>query len=230
MAVKTEILQQLERLIETGEQLSLSFERNPDIGIIGISSYKSPEPEVALRAFYTSAIAAIARIAGEKSDYYRTVPELPTKGSLSQPRSRPTFIPAVTGSLIALREAVRSGYLETIEVRLTANIHDDFLEQARTLLNSKYHVASVVIAGGVLENHLLKLVTSRSLPWSGSGALSKYNDLLRDSVYPQTVWRRIQSVADIRNNAAHGNGAAVAIADAADAIGFISRVITDYPS
>ncbi len=225
MTVKTEVEQQLEALIATGERLSASFQRDGHEMFI---SYASSESETSLRAFYTRAIAAIGRIAGEDSDYYRAVPELPTKGSLTKPGSHPSFIPAVTGALMALRDSVQAGYLQTLEARLTANVHDDLLEQARTLLKSNYHVAAMVIAGGVLENHLRKLVISQSLTWNGSGSLSKYNDLLKDSVYPQTVWRRIQAIADLRNHAAHGDPGAVAPDDVTDSLGFITRVMTDY--
>lgn len=225
MTVKAEVEQQLDALIATGERLSASFHRDGHEMII---SYASSESETSLRAFYTSAIAAIARIAGDHSDYYRAVPKLRTKGSLSKPGSDLSFIPAVTGALIALRDSVRAGYLQTLEARLTANVHDDLLEQARTLLKSNYHVAAMVIAGGVLENHLRKLMINQKLTWSGSGSLSKYNDMLKDSVYPQTVWRRIQAIADLRNHAAHGNPDTVAPDDVADSLGFVTRVITDY--
>lgn len=225
MIVKNEVEQQLEALIDIGERLSASFRLDGHEMMI---TYSSSESETSLRAFYTSAIAAIGRIAGEGSDYYRAVPELPTNGALSRPGGHPSFIPAVTGALIALRESVRAGYLQSLEARLTANVHDDLLEQSRTLLKSNYHVAAIVIAGGVLENHLRKLVISHGRTWNGSGSLSKYNDLLKDSAYPQTVWRRIQAIADLRNHAAHGDASAVAADDVKDSLGFVTRFITDY--
>ena len=227
MSTKTEVLAQLNALVDTGNVLSESFNRVPNTSII---SYQSSESETSHRAFYTSAVSAIARISGEDSEYYHAVPELPAERSLVRPGSYPSFIPAVTGALIALRDSVKSGYLESIESRLTANVHDDLLEQARTLLTANYHVAAIVIAGGVLENHLRKLATDRGLSWSGSGSISKYNDLLKENAYPQPIWRRIQSVADVRNDAAHGNANAVVRDDVADAIGFILRVITDHPA
>ncbi len=224
MYIKAEVEQQLEALIATGERLSASFHREHGMVI----SYASSESETSLRAFYTSAIAAITRIAGEDSDYRRAVPELPTKGALSKPGSRPSFIPAVTGALIALRDSVQAGYLQSLEARLTANVHDDMLEQARALLHSRYHVAAMVIAGCVLENHLRKLVIRQSLTLNGHGSLSKYNNVLKDTVYPQTVWRRIQAIADLRNHAAHGNPNAVKSCEVKDSIEYITRVITDH--
>src|SRR5690606_32978125 len=109
-------------------------------------------------------------------------------------------------------------------------IHDDLLAQADDLNKAGYHAAAVVLAGGVLENHLRSLCESRNLQWKGTGSISKYNDQLRDEVYPQSTWRRIQSIADLRNDAAHGNGAAIRANDVAEAIPFILRVVDDYSS
>ena len=87
----------------------------------------------------------------------------------------------------------------------------------------------MVLIGGVLEDHLCKLCTNRRLTWSGSGSLAKYNDLLRDKAYAQPVWRRIQAISDVRNEAAHGNGTAVKRSDVEDALTYVGRLLTDYP-
>jgi hypothetical protein len=224
MNTKDEILQQLDSLITTGRQLVSSFK----LGHSGVSY--SDEPEERLRAFVTGAFAAISRIAGENSDYYRTIPCDKLSSSLANPGWDTSFVPSVLGAVQALRDAVDSGYLTSLESRLRANVHDDFLTQAGELLNAGYHVAAMVLAGGVLENHLRKLVTARGLTWSGSASLSKYNDKLKDTVYPQPIWRRIQSISDVRNDAAHGNIEVVKVDDVRDALSFIPRIITDYPS
>src|SRR5436305_1359691 len=49
------------------------------------------------------------------------------------------------------------------------------------------------------------------------------NELLRGVVYDQPTWRRIQALADLRNQAAHGQGAAVRHEDVADAHQFVGR-------
>ena len=76
----------------------------------------------------------------------------------------------------------------------------------------------------------LKLATARGLKWSGRGSLAKLNDQLKDTIYAQPTWRRIQSIADIRNKAAHGDVQAVNVDDVRDAMSFIPRVMTNYPS
>lgn len=224
MTAKDEILQQLDGLIATGEQLVASFKLGE------MASYYTDEPEAKLRAFTTGAFAAIARVAGDTSEFYTTIPRQGLDSQLAAQGYDMSFIPAVLGSLQALRQSVDSGYLTSLESKLRANVHDDFLTQAQQLLSASYHVAAMVLAGGVLENHLHKLAVARGITWSGNGTISKYNDQLKDVLYPQPTWRRIQSIADVRNNAAHGNTAAVNVDDVKDAIIFIERLLADYPS
>ncbi len=212
MTTKDEILQQLDALIATGEQLVASFKPGE------WASYHTDEPEAKLRAFTTGAFAAIVRVAGDTSEFYTTIPRQALGSQLAKPGQNMSFIPMVLGSLHALRQSVSSGYLTSLESKLRANVHDDFLTQAQELLSASYHVAAMVVAGGVLENHLHKLAVARGITWAGNGTISKYNDNLKDVLYPQPTWRRIQSVADVRNHAAHGNTATVNVDDVKDAI------------
>jgi hypothetical protein len=134
----------------------------------------------------------------------------------------------VLGVVTALRDAVDAGLLVSLEQRIRANIHDDFLVQAKELLDQSYHVAAMVLIGGVLENHLQKLCVARSLQRKGDGSLSKYNDLLKDKLYSQAEWRRIQSIGDDRNDAAHGQGQKVKPENVTDHFGYVQRFLTDY--
>ena len=220
--MKTVVLSPLDTLIETGQRLINSFQ-------LGNYLYKSSVPEAELRAFVVSALAAIERIAGKNSQYYENIPQETVLSSLAVV-SDVSFIPTVTGVLIALRDAVEQGLLQSLESRLRANIHDDFLEQASELLDAGYHVAALVLTGGVLENHLQKMIQAGGLVLPKKGSLSKYNDLLRDNAYDQPKWRRIQSISDFRNEAAHGKGSAIKADDAKDAHTFVQRFIADHPT
>ena len=225
LALKEQILSELDQLIAEAERLDQSFKME------GMGGYASPIPEHEHRALVTGALAAVARIAGADSEYYKTIrkPDTDERISVAGPGG-PKIIPSILGSLKALRTAVEAGLLRSIEVRLRAAIHDDLLVQSEDLNQAGYHAAAIVLAGGVLENHLRSLCETRELEWRGSGSISKYNDLLRGDVYPQSTWRRIQSVADVRNEAAHGNGQAIQRDEVTDAIPFVLRVIDDYPS
>lgn len=224
MPLKEDVLKQLDQLITEGHRLESSM----TMGDIG--QYESSLSEAEFRAFATAGLAAIRRVAGEKTDYYRSVPNVDTTNRLTVPGYSPIFVPALLGSLTALRSAVDGGLLVSLEDRLRANVHDDFLQQSKVLLSAGYHVAAMVLIGGVLEDHLRKLCANRTLTCTGSGNLAKYNDLLKDTVYPQTVWRRIQAIGDVRNEAAHGNGTKVTVSDVEDAHGYVSRCLADYPA
>ncbi|MBI3921316.1 MAG: hypothetical protein HY318_07865 [Armatimonadetes bacterium] len=224
MDIKTSLLQQLDELISCGDKLLATY-------INEVEAYYSNAPESDFRAYATSAVSAIARIAGKESEYYRSILHDQMKNSLAAPfpGTRPTVFSSIHGSVSALRDAVDKDLLLTLRTQISASIHDDFLEQARDLLTANYHVAAMVLIGGVLEDHLRMLARNRVLPISGTGSISKYNDVLKDTVYIQTVWRRIQSLGDLRNDAAHGNGGNVRPDDVQDALSFTERIIADYP-
>jgi hypothetical protein len=96
MNIKDEILNQLGELITTGRQLVSSFKPGE------MGTRYSDEPEEHFRAFVIGALAAISRIAGEKSDYYRTIPRDKLSGSLATPGYDTSFVPSVLGALQAL--------------------------------------------------------------------------------------------------------------------------------
>ncbi len=233
--MKTEILTQLDTLIETGQRLTASFQRcdyddydDYDYDY-GTPPYKSGASEAELRAFVISSRATIEQIADENSLYYENTPQsVPVRLAIGDER---LLFSTITGVLIALRDAVAQGLLISLESRLRANIHEDFLTQSLDLLNAGYHVAAMVLIGGVIEDHLQKLVQIQGLTLPKQGSISKYNDLLRnDNVYNQSVWRRIQSIGDLRNDAAHGKGSDIKFEDVEDAHTFVKRFITDYPA
>ena len=231
--MKTEILTQLDTLIETGQRLTASFQRcdydDYDDYDYGTPPYKSGASEAELRAFVISSRATIEQIADENSLYYENTPQsAPARLAIGDER---LLFSTITGVLIALRDAVAQGLLTSLESRLRANIHEDFLTQSLDLLNAGYHVAAMVLIGGVIEDHLQKLVQIQGLTLPKQGSISKYNDLLRnDNVYNQSVWRRIQSIGDLRNDAAHGKGSDIKFEDVQDAHTFVKRFITDYPA
>ena len=232
--MKTEILTQLDTLIETGQRLTASFQRcdyddydDYDYDY-GTPLYKSSASEAELRAFVISSRATIEQIADENSLYYENTPQnVPTRLAIGDER---LLFSTITGVLIALRDAVAHGLLTSLESRLRANIHEDFLTQSLDLLNAGYHVAAMVLIGGIIEDHLQKLVQIQELILPKKGSISKYNDLLRDNAYDQPKWRRIQSIGDLRNDAAHGKGSTIKFEDAQDAHTFVKRFITDYPA
>jgi hypothetical protein len=221
--LKGDVLNQLDALIQEGQRLLASFKM--DAG-----SYWSEVPEADFRTFAIKAFAAIDRIAGTNSEFYSKLPDLRGSEPLSVPGYHNTRVPGIQGALVALRDAVEKRLLVSLEAAVRANIHDDFLQQARVLLDSHYHVAAMVLIGGVLEDHLEKMCVKHGLPSQGNGTIAKYNDLLHGNAYDKPIWRRIQSIGDLRNEAAHGNFAKVNAPDVEDAHKFVGRVLADYPA
>lgn len=220
MTVKQELLEQIRKLINTGDTFV-------DESISDMGFWESREPESKLRAFETAARAIVNRIAGDSSEYYKSLPPL---DHLNQLKGRPETIGAISGILTSLHGAIEEDLLETIESRIRANVHVDFMKQSRELLDSRHHVAAMVLIGGVLEDHLLKLCIKHGLTWTGVGGITKYNDACKDDVYIQTVWREAQVVGDARNNAAHGNGGQVTSAQVERSYDFVGGVLADYPT
>ncbi|MGA1841695.1 MAG: hypothetical protein ACMUIU_13815 [bacterium] len=224
MTIKTEILAQLDKLLSDGKALIASYH------IGEMASRYSDMPESDFRAFYTAGLAAIERVVGRESAYYRSLPSLNDDTNLSSPDYGPSPIEALFGALNALRSDVDAGLLQSLEARLRANVHDDILQQADDLLQAGYHVAAMVLVGAVFENHLQKMATTRNITWTGNGSISKYNDVLRNMAYSQPVWRRIQSIADLRNDAAHGNIININSANVTESLQYVKRFLADNPS
>ncbi len=203
MTLRELTLGQLDALIKLGQN-TCSAPRNE-------SGY-STASETDLWAFRTSAVAGIARVAGRDSEFYRAIPPVPPGAFLNHP-SYSHLTEAVLGAVMALRAAVQSGQLETLERRVRSNTYDDFLTQAEELIKAKpsYHVAAMVLVGGVLEDHLRTTCVSKGVTWKGRDGLAAYNDALKEVAYSQPVWRRVQVVSDHRNAAAHGGDDAAAL-------------------
>ena len=219
-----EVLGQLGALVEEGSRLTRSYHRRDRS-----SPYTSNESEERLRAFVTLAMVVIDRTAGPDSQFHRNLPLSNSPTPLGGSNGR-WVISTTLGVLTALGEAVEQGLLVSLESTVRAGIHDDFLVQASNLLDSRYHVPALMLTSAVLENHLNRMTQARRLSVKGKGSLSQYNDLLRNDAYNQSVWRRIQSIGDLRNDVDHGEFSAVNSNDAQDAHAFVQRFIADHPA
>ncbi len=109
----------------------------------------------------------------------------------------------VRAVFLAAKEDYEGGYFNSAKNLIQAEVFDNELEQAAELLKSGYKSAAAVIAGTVLETALRGLCTEQKIP---IGKLNKMNvDLAKAGVYNALTQKRIIALADIRNNAAHGN-------------------------
>jgi hypothetical protein len=130
--------------------------------------------------------------------------------------------------LLAAKEDYEGGYLHKTRDLIQAEVFDTELEQADELLTAGYKAAAAVIAGVVLETSLRRLCQDNSL---AIGKLDKMNaDLAKAGVYNKLTQKQITALADIRNNAAHGNANQFEKSDVANMIrdgrSFLARLLT----
>lgn len=220
MELKEAILAELDELIARGVPLAQSYTTS-GTQMTPMTSV----PEWTIRSFVTAASAAIDRLTGRDSQFYRQIVINPTKPLAATCE----VVMSIVGSLQALREAVEKDHLLTLQQLAQAAVLDDFLGQSSVLLEAGYHVPAMVLVGGVLEEHLGKLCANRSIKPAGKPSLSTHNDALKGVVFDQPMWRRLQATADLRNLAAHGKGVKVRAEDVTDALAFTRRLLADYP-
>jgi len=112
---------------------------------------------------------------------------------------------------------------------VAAELLGDFMEQAETLLAAGYHVPAASLAGAVLEDAMRKLCEKHSInnpPKSGINALNA--ELTRNGIYDKLIQKRITAIADVRNNADHGNFEKFAKEDVVDMVKWVGRFASDY--
>ena len=217
--LKEEVLQHLDALIQEGQGVVAAAHNH--------SLNQGAPGESRARAFMVAAAAEVARIAGRSSEYFLQLPAPRHDGSYLSVMEAVVATPL--GVLLALRSAVAGGFLELLETRVRAALHDDFVQQAVDLLAGGYHIAAMVIIGGVLENRLRDLCRARpSITLTGQ-KLSHYNDaLLRIDEYTKAAWRQVQVVGDLRNDAAHALYDKVSTPQVDDAVRFVQRFLSEH--
>ncbi len=142
----------------------------------------------------------LARVFGSSSVYYSEFIDCRNAGLYpSHVFSR------ALGVLKAAGDDYKHGFLFDVRNIVAAEVFDDFLEQAEYLLGAGYQAPAAVIAGSVLEDGLRQLCQRRGIALSAKPKLDMMNaDLHKASAYNLLTQKKITALADIRNNAAHG--------------------------
>jgi len=168
---------------------------------------KLPFDEFIASKTITRISAAISRIAGGDSEYYKSLEKVIIKYD-----TYPNDILSILGVAEALLKDIEEGYLKTLTQLVHDDIFSDFLEMADYLLDEGFKDASAVIAGSTLEEHLRKLCLKNNIgvTFISSGKdkpkqASKMNqELYSKKTIKKGDMMQITAWLDIRNNAAHG--------------------------
>jgi hypothetical protein len=115
-----------------------------------------------------------------------------------------------------------------LRVLVQAEVFDSQLEQASELLGAGYKSAGAVIAGVVLETALKDMCNKRNIP---PGKLDKMNaDLAKAGEYNLLVQKQITALAQIRNDAAHGQNDNFDERNVSSMIENVRRFVTEHLS
>jgi hypothetical protein len=155
----------------------------------------------------------LERVCGLESQHFKAFEEAETYGSPSYEKFKKMKV-----VFQAAQEDFEGGYLTSLRV----------LVQASELLGAGYKTAGAVTAGVVLETALKDICNKRNIPL---GTLNKMNaDLAKDGEFNLLVQKKITALAQIRNDAAHGNSDNFDERDVSSMIDDVRRFVTEHLS
>jgi HEPN domain-containing protein len=214
MKVDYKILQRMNDLIALGESV-LGTKRNPPSNSIGFDSSINSQDGY---QWFTSVQNLLVRVFGAESEHYKNFTQQNVKGLTYSPVYR------AQGILKSAKDDYEHGHLFELKKVIEAELFDDFLEQASSLLEAGYYQPAAVIAGCVLEDALRKMCIVNQLDLPERPKLDFMNSALaKAGVYNKLTQKKVTSIADIRNNAAHGNWDEFEKEDVIEAISWINR-------
>lgn len=220
MKVDQKILKRMDELLEAGEKV-LSTKRNPPSNSIGFDSSINSQDGY---QWFTSVQNLLVRVFGKDSEHYKNFTDQNKKGLTYSPVYR------AQGILKAAKDDYEYEQLFELKKIIEAELFDEFLEQATSLLDAGYYQPAAVIAGSVLEDGLRKLCAENKIALPAKPKLDFMNsELAKAGLYNKLTQKKITTLADIRNNASHGHWDQFEKQDVEDAIKWITQFMeTNY--
>ncbi|AIP33456.1 HEPN domain protein [Paraburkholderia xenovorans LB400] len=194
MTVDSKIISRLNELIELGKRV-LATRRSPTPGFL---TGDFVDVQLA-NQWLTSCLNLLSRVLGENSAHYQRIkeqfPEYPKWANVDQ----------AFGVLLAAKDDYESGSIFSVKTLIEAEVFDEFLGQAEHLLEAGYFQPAAVLAGSVLEDGLRKLCIANDITLPDKAKLDWMNsELAKKGKYSKLMQKRITTIADLRNSAAHG--------------------------
>jgi HEPN domain-containing protein len=188
--------------------------------------YQSSIDDVAYIRFRTEELNLIKRSCGEDSDHYQ---QLKTLAEDKNTALNSYYFKDCYGVLEAASRDYEGGMIFQVRAMVAAEVLDDFLEQAEHLLEQGFHVPAASLAGAVLEDTLRKLSEAKGISVPDKTSIDKLNpELAKAGVYDKLVLKRITAIADVRNNADHGNFDKSEKEDVEDMLKWVRRFSADF--
>ena len=143
-----QLLAQLDAVIKPAKVLKTKYLSHP----LDIDDTEAHE-------LVTSARAAIDRIAGHNSAYFRHAKEIMDASGYVQHKML-----SMLGVVESLRANVEAGYIQSVTELIHGELFGDLLEMANYLLDEGYKDPSAVVAGAALEAHLRQVALRTESP------------------------------------------------------------------
>jgi hypothetical protein len=217
MQPEKKIRDRLAELVEVGDRV-LGTGRSPPSGDIGGDRVDG----ALVTQWATSAKSVLDRAFGPSSTHSQNFAEW-TKGYVS-------YSSALRAAAV-LRAALddwEGGHVFELRALVEADVFDDFLEQAEHLHANGYFQAAAVIAGAVLEDAVRRACTHHGVPVGVTTKLDRMNaDLAKAGIYSKLVQKKITTLADLRNKAAHGDWASFDAEDVSEMLTGVRGVLGD---
>lgn len=153
--------------------------------------------------------AAISRITGCNSEYYKDVLEATLKKHLTAGQKLRDVIGTITG----LKTDLQNDFLKSLSDIIKSEVFSDYLEMADHLLTEGYKDPSAVLIGSTLEVHLRELCLLNGIDIDSKNSKGNLvpkkadlmnSDLTKANIYSSTYQKQIVAWLGIRNSAAHG--------------------------
>ncbi|HUS11037.1 MAG TPA: hypothetical protein VMZ30_11265 [Pyrinomonadaceae bacterium] len=221
MKIDQKIITKFDELIEAGKRVlnSRRSRSGPGYTVIGDDAVN---PELS-NQWGISCLNILGRVLGKDSDHYKRF-----HGLFSQ---FDDYTPVLTaqGILNGAKSDYEDGFLFETRTLIQAEVFDDFLEEAKHLLDNSYHAPAAVIAGSVLEDGLRKLSIRKGITLSAKPKLDTMNaELAKSGAYNMLTQKKITALADLRNKAAHGKWTEFTAADVEQMIVQIRAFMEDH--
>lgn len=175
--------------------------------------------------WYVSARAALVAAFGESAHYVALFDEESVAGRSIYSGG----LDACVGILNGAQDDIEHGALDDMRMLVAADLLDDYLEQARHLLDQGYKDAAAMLAGATLEALLRRLCERHSVDCAPDAPIKTMNDSLgKRCVYTKLRLKQVDVWADTRNNAAHARFDAYKEGDVREMLEVISGFAADY--
>lgn len=157
----------------------------------------------------TKSKAAISRIVGNKSEYYKDTETILIRANIRDGEK----LRHIAGTVAALKSDLQNDYLKSLNDIIQSEVFSDYLEMAEHLLKEGYKDPATVLIGSTLEVHLRELCISYNIDIELTNNKGKKSpkkadlmnaDLAKATVYSSAYQKQIGAWLDLRNKAAHG--------------------------